>query len=72
MGAPSFSILLHEILKLVKYAKCTNVTFFRIGTCGGIGVDPGTVIISKLAVDELIRPFYELVKLHDFIHSFTH
>lgn len=37
MGAPSLSILLHELLKLITYAKCTDVVFLRIGTSGGIG-----------------------------------
>lgn len=52
---------MHEIIKLVYYAKCTNVVFFRIGTSGGIGVPQGTVVITQQAVDELLRPFYELV-----------
>ncbi|CAG2166398.1 unnamed protein product, partial [Oppiella nova] len=60
MGISSLSILLHELIKLVYYAKCTNVIFLRIGTCGGIGVDQGTVIITEKAVDGLLRPFYEL------------
>nr|XP_046915636.1 uridine phosphorylase 2-like isoform X2 [Dermatophagoides farinae] len=60
MGISSISILLHEILKLLHYAKCTNVTLFRIGTSGGIGVEPGTVVITNKVVDELLRPFHEL------------
>ncbi|XP_017493346.1 PREDICTED: uridine phosphorylase 1-like [Rhagoletis zephyria] len=60
MGVSSLSILMHEIIKLVYYAKCTNVVFFRIGTSGGIGVPQGTVVITQQAVDELLRPFYEL------------
>ncbi|OTF74226.1 hypothetical protein BLA29_012787 [Euroglyphus maynei] len=62
MGISSLSILMHEILKLLHYAKCTNVTLFRIGTSGGIGVSPGTVVITGKAVDELLRPFYEQAK----------
>ena len=37
IGCPSLSILLHELLKLLLYAECKDVEFFRIGTCGGIG-----------------------------------
>ncbi|KAH9420887.1 Uridine phosphorylase 1, partial [Dermatophagoides pteronyssinus] len=59
MGIPSLSILIHEILKLLHHAKCTNVTLFRIGTSGGIDVPAGTVVITEKAVDELLRPFYE-------------
>jgi hypothetical protein len=39
MGIPSLSILIHEILKLLQHAECdpNNVTFFRLGTSGGLG-----------------------------------
>lgn len=37
MGCPSLSILLNELIKLIHYAECKDVTFFRIGTCGGVG-----------------------------------
>lgn len=61
MGVPSVSILLHEIIKLMYHAKVKDPIFFRIGTCGGIGVEPGSVVISEEAVDELLKPFYEVV-----------
>ena len=38
IGCPSLSILINEVLKLLFYADCKDVTFFRIGTCGGIGI----------------------------------
>jgi uridine phosphorylase len=38
IGCPSMSILLHELIKLVHYAGCQDVTFFRMGTSGGIGI----------------------------------
>jgi uridine phosphorylase len=61
MGIPSVGILLHEVIKLMYHAKAKDPIFFRIGTCGGIGLDGGTVIISEEAVDGLLRPFLELV-----------
>lgn len=60
MGASSLSILLHELLKLVRYAKCVDPVFLRLGTSGGIGVEPGSVIITSKGVDGLLRPVYEL------------
>jgi uridine phosphorylase len=45
MGGPSVLILLHEIAKLLKYSK-SSATWIRIGTCGGIGYEPGTICIS--------------------------
>lgn len=60
MGIPSISILLHELIKLMFYAKCKDPVFFRIGTCGGIGLPPGTVVVSDGVVDGKGEPYYEL------------
>ncbi|CAC5411403.1 udp [Mytilus coruscus] len=57
IGIPSLSVVFNEILKLVHYAKCTDVTFFRIGTCGGVGLEPGTVVLTEKAVDGAFQPF---------------
>ena len=57
IGCPSMSILLHEMIKLVNYAGCKDVTFFRIGTCGGIGIEPGTVVITNESVDGMVNMF---------------
>ena len=63
IGCPSMSILLHELIKLVHYAGCTDVTFFRIGTSGGIGVEPGTLVVTSESVDGLFRPEYRQLVL---------
>lgn len=67
MGVSSLNILLHELIKLLHYAKCRNVVMFRIGTSGGLGVEPGTVVISDSACDELLDDYYKLVRLLKFI-----
>lgn len=64
MGVPSVSILLHEVIKLMYHAKVKDPVFFRIGTCGGIGYEGGTVIISEEAVDETMKSQMELVSLN--------
>lgn len=61
MGIPSVSILLHEIIKLMYHARVKDPIFFRIGTCGGIGIEGGTVVISDGAVDGMLRDYYEVV-----------
>jgi len=61
IGGPSISIVLHELIKLVHHAKCQNPIFIRMGTCGGIGVEPGTVVITSEALDGQLRPVYEVV-----------
>ena len=62
MGIPSVGILLHEIIKLMYHAKVKNPVFFRLGTCGGIGLDGGNLVITEEAVDGLMRPYLELVQ----------
>uniref|UniRef100_A0A914E6T1 Nucleoside phosphorylase domain-containing protein n=1 Tax=Acrobeloides nanus TaxID=290746 RepID=A0A914E6T1_9BILA len=58
MGIPSLSICLQECIKLMYYAETTDVTFMRLGTSGGLGVEPGTVVISTGAINEFLKPEY--------------
>ncbi|XP_015919849.1 uridine phosphorylase 2 [Parasteatoda tepidariorum] len=60
MGIPSLSILLHELIKLIHHAHCEDVTFLRLGTCGGIGLPGGTLVITSEAVDGLLNPYLKL------------
>jgi len=55
MGAPSLSILLHELAKLLHHAEATDVVFMRMGTCGGLGLEPGTVVLTE----EVLTPTFE-------------
>ncbi|CAO1436563.1 unnamed protein product [Diamesa hyperborea] len=68
MGVPSIGILLHEIIKLMYHAKCIEPTFIRIGTCGGVGIEGGTVVVSDEAVDGLLRNTYEMTVLGKVVH----
>lgn len=63
MGVPSVSILLHEMIKLMWHAGAKDPVFFRIGTCGGIGLEPGTVVVTNEAVDGKLRPVSENIIL---------
>jgi len=58
MGMDSFSILLHEMLKLLTFCGCKDPAFIRLGTSGGIGVEPGTTIITDRAYNGLLQPFF--------------
>ncbi|XP_034939775.1 uridine phosphorylase 1-like [Chelonus insularis] len=60
MGVPSLGIVLHEVIKLMYHAKVKDPVFFRIGTCGGIGLEGGTVVISDDPVDGMLNPYYEV------------
>lgn len=63
MGISSFSIMMHELIKLLYYAKAVDVCLFRLGTSGGIGLEAGTVVVSSDTVDALFRPYLELAVL---------
>lgn len=64
MGIPSVSILLHEVIKLMYHARVSDPIFFRIGTCGGIGIDGGSVIITEEALNADLKSYQELVKVY--------
>nr|XP_057941503.1 uridine phosphorylase 1 isoform X1 [Doryrhamphus excisus]XP_057941504.1 uridine phosphorylase 1 isoform X1 [Doryrhamphus excisus]XP_057941505.1 uridine phosphorylase 1 isoform X1 [Doryrhamphus excisus] len=59
IGIPSMSIMLHELIKLLHHARCQDVTIIRIGTSGGIGLKPGTVVITRQSVDATFLPKFE-------------
>ncbi|KAJ0408223.1 hypothetical protein P43SY_004381 [Pythium insidiosum] len=59
MGQPSVSILLHEVTKLLDYAGVKNTVYIRIGTSGGVGVEPGTVVFSSAGVNHQFESVHE-------------
>ena len=61
MGIPSAGILLHEVIKLMYHAGVKDPVFIRIGTCGGIGLPPGTVVVTEEALDGQLRPYLDTV-----------
>lgn len=60
MGSPSISILLVELTKLFFHAGATGVTYIRTGTCGGLGIPPGTLVISDRIYNERLEEFLEV------------
>ncbi|CAB1328432.1 unnamed protein product [Coregonus sp. 'balchen'] len=63
MGVPSISIMLHELIKLLHHARCIDFVLLRIGTSGGVGLAPGTVVVTDKAVDCFFRAQFEQVVL---------
>ncbi|VDK85976.1 unnamed protein product [Litomosoides sigmodontis] len=51
IGVPSLSVIIVELIKLLYYAKAQNVTAIRMGTSGGVGTAPGTVILRPAIFD---------------------
>ena len=57
------SVLMHEIFKLLYHAGCNEVKIFRLGTSGGLGVEPGTIVVSNGAVNPEGKEIFEQVSL---------
>merc|ERR1719454_1137847 len=62
MGIGSASIMMNEILKLIHYCKLENVEIIRMGSSGGLGVKPGTLIVTEKAFDPLLENAYTLIQ----------
>ncbi|XP_067936221.1 uridine phosphorylase 1-like [Watersipora subatra] len=69
VGVPSMSVLLLELLKLLSHAEAKDVTLFRLGTSGGIGVEPGTVVVTSEPLNGLGMPKYEQIILGERVTS---
>lgn len=63
IGSPSISIVLHEIMKLLHHAAAEDPVFLRIGTSGGLDIPPGSVVITSVSVNGMLKPYQELVIL---------
>jgi len=63
IGMPSMLILLHEMAKLLHYAGAVGVSYIRIGTCGGVGLEPGTIAVSTCGVCGTLEPVHEAIEL---------
>lgn len=68
MGSTSIITLLQEITKALYYAGSRSVQYIRIGTSGGIGVAPGSVIITQEAFMPDLKPYFPLPSLDKNIH----
>jgi uridine phosphorylase len=61
MGKPSISIMLHEITKLLEKSGVVDPIYIRVGTCGGLGVKPGTVVISTGTLNGALQPWFPVI-----------
>jgi uridine phosphorylase len=62
VGFQSMSICLNEIVKLLMYAKASSsVVFFKLGPAGGIGVEPGEMVISNATMNHQFKPHMSLI-----------
>ena len=63
MGMPSISIAVQELMKLVYFVKkgdlseMDKVFWCRVGTSGGVGLAPGSVVITTEALLPDFKPY---------------
>ncbi|MDD3266061.1 MAG: hypothetical protein PHC75_02635 [Burkholderiales bacterium] len=58
MGNTTMDTVLHALTKILHYAGNNKVEYIRVGTSGGIGIKPGTVVITKQAFMPDLSPYY--------------
>jgi len=63
MGMPSASIAVQEAMKMTYFLKrgdlaaLDDIFWARVGTCGGVGLPGGTLVVSNRAVMPDLKPF---------------
>ena len=67
MGVPSMSVMLVETLKLLHHAGASGVSLIRVGTSGGLGLAPGTVVVSSGAVNGLLERTHSQLVLGKYV-----
>ncbi|RVE40674.1 hypothetical protein evm_014676 [Chilo suppressalis] len=60
IGNPSMTTVLQEVIKLMYYAKAKDPMFIRLGTSGGLGIPPGSVVISTFGLSGTLEKSFEL------------
>lgn len=60
IGIPSMTTALQEIIKLLHYAKAVDPIVFRIGTSGGLGIPPGSVVVSSWGLNGYLEKSYDI------------
>lgn len=63
IGTGSIDVLLHEIYILLTQACAREWCFVRLGSCGGVGVPPGTLVVTRRVVNGGFRPVLRLFVL---------
>lgn len=72
MGNVTIDALLHAITKLLHFAGNTQLEYIRVGTSGGIGIEPGTVVITKNAYMPNLEQYYTTYELDQRVDTPTH
>lgn len=63
MGNVTIDALLHELTKLLHYAGNQDFNYIRVGTSGGIGLEPGTIVVTKQSFMPNLQAYYTTYEL---------
>lgn len=62
VGMPSLLICINEITKLLVHLKKYDVTFFKVGSCGGLGVNDGDIIVSHTILNAKLESYFDSIE----------
>lgn len=57
-GMPSLLLALNEVVKLLVHSNNYNAQFLKLGLCSGIGLKPGSLIISQDVLNNKLEPIF--------------
>lgn len=60
IGTGSIDPLLHELHRLLHAARAEGYRLVRVGTCGGLGLAPGTLVVTRQPLSGALRPLQTL------------
>lgn len=63
IGSGSADIMFHEVTSLLRVAGASNYSYIRLGSCGGCGVDSGTLVVSEQVVNGAFEPLHKFTVL---------
>ena len=70
VGMPSMMICLNEVTKLLIHTGNTDAEFLKVGPCGGLGIEPGTIVISKSAVNSKLEALQHTIECgEEYVYS---
>lgn len=63
IGTGSVDCLLHELVKALRVAGAEGYAFIRVGSCGGVGIAPGGVVVSGAVLNGVFAPVLNMCVL---------
>jgi uridine phosphorylase len=72
VGMPSMLIALNELAKLLVHTNNEDAQFLKVGPCGGLGLNPGDIVISKSALNSKLEALQYAIECGEEYATATH